>query len=165
MAIIGQRTGGTTVATASRVDGRNITPGTLWADEKDGRRYVQVSAASTITQYDIVWVDPNFTATSITPALAKTSGRVGVAQIAFASGDNGPVVIDGPVTFNVLGSCSKDIPLFTTDTAGSLDDATASASHVEIVGLMAYTNQSGSTASQATGFIANAWAKYVKDAV
>lgn len=159
MAIIGSKNTSTVVASAANVDGRSVAVGTSWRDESSGKTYLQVSAASTITKYDVVWVDPTFKATSITHALAITAGRPAVAEIAFASLDNGPVVIDGPVTFNVLGSCAKDIALFTTDTAGSLDDATASGSAYYIVGLYAVTTQSGSTASQATGFASFPWVK------
>ena len=96
MALIGTRTSAVT-ASASLMDGTRIAPGTTWRDEQSGRTFLQVSAASTITKYDVVWVDQNYTATSITPALAITAGRVGVAHDhAFAAGDNGRVVVDGP---------------------------------------------------------------------
>lgn len=102
----------------------------------DGSELVRVIAGSAIAQYDCVHILTSGTAAPITATLAKTAGRVGFAQTALGSGETGWVHLrSSNIRVKVLASCANLVPLYTTDTAGSLDDATASLSHYLIMGV------------------------------
>jgi hypothetical protein len=122
-------------------DGRSFGLGDRYTDNL-GNEYVFVLAGGAITQYDTVHVNSAYSANAITAALAITPGFVGFAQVAFASADYGWVMTRGKPTVRVAASCAKDVALYTTDTAGVLDDATASASHHQIMGTLITTTQS-----------------------
>lgn len=100
-------------------------------------RWVYVQAQAAITQYDTVRVDSSHNARSITAALASTAGTVAFAQVAFTTSDFGWVMLSGKPVLRLAASCADDVPLYTTDTAGVLDDATASLSHHQVMGVLA----------------------------
>jgi hypothetical protein len=80
---------------------------------------------------------------------AVTAGNVGFAQVRLRHdrvrlGDDA-----GKPTIKVLGSCAKNVSLYTSDTAGSLDDSTLSTSHNLIQGVVLLTTIG--TASATTG--------------
>lgn len=90
----------------------------------DNQVYVYVKASAAITQYDVVGIDEDYNAAPITHALAKAGYQIGAAQVAFSSGQYGWVAVSGSnISGYVLGSCGPDKALFTTSTAGKLDDA------------------------------------------
>lgn len=118
--------------------------------------YVQASAAGTIAQYAVVAVQAACTAAPVTHALARGGHTIGVAQNAFAAGEYGWVALNGQnLTINVLGSCAAGVTLYTTDTAGALDDATASGSAGVIYGLTLTVANGGATASSALAEMRN----------
>lgn len=136
------------------IPGLPFRPGTRLMGT-DGSTWIFGTAGGAIADNDVCWVNvvsaTGLVATSvttITAANALTAGMVAFNQNGtLASGDSTWFMLSGAPTINVLGSCAKDVPLYTTDTAGSLDDATASASHVQVMGVILSTTISSTTAS------------------
>lgn len=89
----------------------------------DGARYMYVKAGAAITQYDTVTVDEDFTASAATKAAIDDGHDVCFAQVAFATNQYGYVMAKGRPTIRVAGSCAADVALYTTSTAGVLDDS------------------------------------------
>jgi hypothetical protein len=113
----------------------------------DGGQAMYVQAASDISQYAAVSVLSNDTAVPITTTNAANSKKVGFAQTSIASAAYGWVQIGGVVRVNLLTGCLANVPLFTTATAGCLDDATVSGNGI---GLVVGVTNAGSTASGTT---------------
>ena len=113
----------------------------------DGGQAVYVQAASELSQYAAVAVLANNTAVMLTTTNAATSKRVGFAQVSIASGYYGWVQTGGVPVVKLAASCAPNVPLFTTATAGVLDDATVSGNGVGlVVGIVATATASGATA-------------------
>lgn len=114
---------------------------------------------SAVTAYDCVQIGVAIgqtstlaTAKSTTTTLASTGPvRMGVAQTAFASGDYGWIWIgEGGglglgIKVNVLISCALGVKLYTTATAGALDDA-STAGLIAGLGIVAAEPGSGTAA-------------------
>ena len=96
-------------------------------------------AGAVINQYDVVWINKSFVPAQITHNQATTTGFVGFAQVAFATSDYGWVMLSGKPTINTVASTVKEVILYTSSTAGFLDDATSSASAVLILGVQLAT--------------------------
>ena len=114
----------------------------------DGNTYMFVQAASACALGATVQIGPTHQIAEITKAVAAAEfGRPGWPQVAFAQYEFGWVVINGS-SFKVkfADACAKNVMLYTTDTAGVVDDATASTSQYLIAGLSLWT-VSGNTAS------------------
>lgn len=93
----------------------------------DGAIFQYVQAGGAITQYDCVGIDENFQATALTNANAIAGYGIGFAQVAFANNNLGWVCIHGKnITCRVKANCAKDVGLYTTSTAGVLDDTSKS---------------------------------------
>ena len=93
----------------------------------DGSNWVYVQAGAAITQYSWVAIDENYQAVMGTKALADAGHEVGFAQVAFSDNDMGWVCVNGKnITARVLASCAADVQLYTSGTAGALDDTSAS---------------------------------------
>lgn len=122
-------------------------------EDQNGKVWVLVKASAAIAQYDVVTYDETYN-TTVAPLSTSNDARgdkVGVAPVAFASGDYGWLQIAGPCTMNVLASCAANVRLNTTATAGSLDDdGTASSLQVEGIYL---TTARGSSAGSAAGIL------------
>lgn len=108
--------------------------------DSSGNDWIFVKASAAIAQYDVVTVDSTYS-TTVAPLSTSNDGRgniVGVAPVAFASGDYGWLQVKGPCTMNVLASCAANVRLNTTATAGSLDDdGTATSMQVQGIYLTA----------------------------
>jgi len=103
----------------------------------DSTRWVYVQASGAITAYDWVAIEENFQAVAGTTALADVGHKVGFAQFLFADNDYGFVAIEGSnIQCRVGISCAADINLYTTSTAGVLDDATTSVTNIVGVSLV-----------------------------
>lgn len=114
--------------------------------------YVYVQANGAITQYHTVAIDENWQAASITTALANAGHKVGFAQVAFANDEYGWVELRGnSITATVAAACEPDVALYTSPTAGVLDDL-ATTTYAEILGITAVT--SGNATSTAVEIIA-----------
>ena len=104
----------------------------------DGTEWLFVQASGAITQYDWVGIDENNQAASLTKAMADDGFRVGVAQVAFVDNDGGWVATRGSnINGNVLASAAADVALYTSGTAGHLDDTSASQTKIDGVVLVA----------------------------
>src|SRR5688500_16650838 len=106
---------------------------------------VYVSAGSTISQFNAVIIDSNGGAVPVTTTNAATSKRVGFAQVSIASGYFGWVHTSGMgLRVSLAANCAPNVPLYTTATAGVLDDAVVSEGL--ILGIVATTSISNATA-------------------
>lgn len=128
-------------------DGRAFGLGDRSGPDHNGNSWIFVKAGGTLAIGDTVWVDSDYLATAITPALAVTPGLVGFAQIAFATNDYGWVITNGKPTITTLASCAKNVSLYTSDTAGALDDSTLSTSHNLVQGVVLVTTNGASTST------------------
>jgi hypothetical protein len=93
----------------------------------DGSQWVYVQAGAAITQYSWLSIDENFQAVMGTTALAAAGHAVGFAQVGFADNEFGWVCVHAPGNIRVraLNSCAADVQLYTSGTAGVLDDTSA----------------------------------------
>lgn len=92
----------------------------------DGGLAMYVSALSTISTFMAVGIDGDGNAYPLTTTNSATSKKIGFAQVSIASAAFGWVQLSGKPKVAVLASCSDNVPLYTTSTAGSLDDAVVS---------------------------------------
>lgn len=98
---------------------------------------IYIKAAAAITSGDVLLITMSTgSATGITTALTDagttTAGQlIGVAHTTLASGQHGWACLKGVPTdgINVAASCVRGSPLYTTTTAGRLDD-TSTSSHL-----------------------------------
>jgi hypothetical protein len=110
----------------------------------DGGQAVYVQAASAVAQYDAVSVRFDNTVVPITTTNSANSKAVGFAQTSIASAYYGWVQIGGKPVVKLAASCLPAVPLYTTATAGTLDDTAVSGGLV--AGIVAVTTASGATA-------------------
>lgn len=112
----------------------------------DGSIAMYVKATSTIAQYNFCIIVNTSSAIGasvgcvpVTTTNAATSQRLCVAQSAITSGNYGWVFLSGNnLRGNLLVSCQPAVPLYTTSTAGSLDDAVVTAGYC--LGVVAMTS-------------------------
>ena len=122
-----------TVTTAgTTTDGANaLFPLGMLDTGTDGTVWMYVQAGAAITQYDAVLINEDFQAVPMTTTLAtEASGSagdfVGFAQVAFSDNDLGWVAIKGSnIECRLSASCAADVMLYSTASAGVLDDASA----------------------------------------
>ena len=121
----------------------------------DGSEWMYVKSGAAIAAYDTLHVNVSFVANAITPALAITAGDVGFAGAVSCStsGQYFWTMVRGNPTVRLAANCQPAVPLYTTDVAGVLDDATASLSQHQVMGVLATT--SNSAASSSVGTIAS----------
>ena len=94
----------------------------------NGSVWQYVYAGSGIAQYNAVLVNGSGTAFPSTTALAVSTKTVGFAQVAITSGYYGWVARAGfGLTAMLAASCAAGAQLYTTSTAGTLDDAVVTA--------------------------------------
>jgi hypothetical protein len=98
----------------------------------DGADYVYTRAASTVAAGDVVSILVDGTVAPLTTVNASVGSAIGFAQTAIASASFGFVALRGPnLQVNVLANCAPEVMLFTTATAGHLDDTTVTLGLVE----------------------------------
>jgi hypothetical protein len=132
----------------------------LMTDLSDGGQAIFVRATSTIAQYDACIVintssavGASIGAVPVTTTNALTSQRLAFAQVAITSGDYGWLYTRGNnLRVNTLIACQPAVPLYTTSTAGSLDDTTVTAGYCLGVVLMS----SATSASAPPAVVGNA---------
>lgn len=115
----------------------------------DGKRWVFVSASTSITAAQVVAINTAGVAQAATSALASATPRIGVVQNDIASGSYGWAQVFGPCSVAVLSTCSTAVALYTSGTAGALDDT--STSQVKIAGITILANVTA--AATVAGFI------------
>lgn len=126
----------------------------------DGGSAMFVQATSTIAQYDACIIintssaaGASIGAVPVTTTNALTSQRMGFAQTAITSANYGWVHLSGnSIRVKALIACQPAAPLFTTATAGQLDDATVTAGYCLGVVLMS----SATSASAPPAVVGNA---------
>ena len=121
----------------------SINVGTL-VNLDDGGQAVYVQAASEISQYNAVCIPASNVAQNATTARVANTKRVGFAQVSIASAYYGWVQLGGKPRVNVATACEPSVPLFTTATAGVLDDATVTGGLV--AGIVATTSAASASA-------------------
>lgn len=110
----------------------------------DGGQAVYVQAASAVSLYDAVAVLGNNTVVPLTTTNSASSKAIGFAQVSIAAASYGWVQIGGKPVVKLAASCNPAVPLYTTATAGTLDDAVVTGGLV--AGIVALTTASGATA-------------------
>lgn len=121
---------------------------------RDGGAYMYVHASDDIAQFDAVGIDENYEAAPLTNAMAQDGWKIGFAQVAIADNAFGWVALTGSdIGCNVLTSCAADKPLYTSGTAGKLDDGTGSGTTKTLIKGVVAVN--AVTAATSTEIIAN----------
>jgi len=110
----------------------------------DGGQAIYVQAASTVATYSAVAVQVDNKVVPLTTTNSANSKAVGFAQVSIASAYYGWVQLGGKPRVNLATACQPSVPLFTTATAGVLDDATVTAGLV--AGLVATTSAASASA-------------------
>jgi hypothetical protein len=106
-----------------------------------------VKFSGTITQFMALGISEAFTAAALTKAMADDGYHVGFAQSAFTDAYYGWVAVKGSDIGCLLkASCAADSALYTTGTAGYLDDA--STSQTKIDGVVAVTTVTAATSAE-----------------
>lgn len=109
----------------------------------NGTKWMYVHAATAITQYDAVGVSEDYEASALTKAMADDGWTIGFAQVAASDNDFFWLAIEGRGNISVrcAGSCAADVSLYTTASAGKLDDTSASQTKIQgVVGITASTS-------------------------
>lgn len=143
-----QRAGVNLTATYASAGVAPFSLGTT-VDLNDGGRAMLVeSSASACSTFAAVVINESYVATMLTTGNARSSGnQVAFAQTSIATGYCGWVQFGGRPKVNLAANCAPFVPLFTTATAGVLDDATISAaSGGMLIGIYAAVSISNATA-------------------
>jgi len=111
------------------------------------RRLVKSDGA--VSPCSVLSITSGNLASAMTPALAIKAAMVGVVPVSVSTSatQNFWAILSGPATVRVAVSCQPNVPLYTTDTAGVLDDASVSLSQYQIMGLEIDTGYSNSAAA------------------
>jgi hypothetical protein len=112
----------------------------------DGTEFQYVHASAAIEVYDCVGIDESGEVAPITKAMADDGFAVGFAQVLFADNDYGWVALRGRGSnfkCNVLASCAADVALYTSGTAGALDDSSSGTTKIDGVVLVTTNASSG----------------------
>ncbi len=118
----------------------------------DGNWYQYVHASGAIAQYDFVKVDYDFEITTLTTAASGTEPTaVGCAQVAFADNDYGWVARGGG-TFTGQGAAAiaDNAKIYTTATAGEVDDDSSGADLIQGLTITAALGAQGNGSFRAT---------------
>lgn len=108
----------------------------------DGTEYVRCHAAGAIDQYSLVAVDENWEAVEATKALVDDGYILGVAQIAVADNEFFWLARKGQdLSILAKNGCLPDASVFTSATAGAVDDSLTS--QTELAGVTLIATQSG----------------------
>lgn len=114
----------------------------------DGNEWMFVEANGTITQYDCVAIDEDNLAVAITHALAAAGHTIGFSQLTLADGEYAWIPLRGSnVKVRAAASCAKDVQLYTTATAGVLDDTATSTAKLIRGVVLATVNGTAAVAS------------------
>jgi len=113
---------------------------------QDNSKWVYVLAGSAITAYNYVTMTKAFSAVPGTKALVDAGNKVGIAQNAIASGQYGWVAVRGGndlLKVTAKTGCAISVALYTSGTAGYLDDTAASQTLVNGIVLTDTATSSG----------------------
>jgi len=115
----------------------------------DGSLFEYVNTLSAVAAYNAVCIDDAGDASNLTTTNAAFYKKIGVAQISIAVSCYGWVQRSGKLQVNVAANCNDFVALFTTATAGVLDDATVS--ECLVLGLNTYSSTVTASAVSALG--------------
>lgn len=128
----------------TRVDSTALVPVGTVVNLSDGGQAMYVKAStSALSTFAAVSIGVNGIATMLTTTNAPNSPRIGFAQTSIATSAFGWVQLGGQINVNCAAQCAPNVPLFSTATAGVLDDATVTAGYV--MGLVATNTISNAT--------------------
>ena len=99
------------------------------AQGNDGSRWIYVKANSAVTQYMWVGISKDFTMNPGTKTHLDAGRQPAIAQVAFAASEYGWVAIKGGndgLKVRAKNSCEVNVALYSTATAGYVDDTSAS---------------------------------------
>lgn len=117
--------------------------------DSDGCTRRLVKSGAPIVASDCIVIDSGTNiANSITHALAAGAGLIGVCPFSVSCSTSGQyfwAVMNGPAKVRVAASCQPNVPLYTTDTAGVLDDSTISLTGFQVMGAMLNNGVSNSS--------------------
>ena len=138
----------------------------LRAPTSDGGEVMYVKAASTIAQYDACVVLNSSSATGasmvavpVTTTNVLTGSVLGVAQNAITSGNYGWLQLRGyDMRVSTLIACQPNVPLFTTSTAGALDDAVVTAGYCIGITLKSSATSASAPPCTMTGAVVRTYA-------
>ncbi len=134
----------------TQVDATALFPPGMLVNLNDGGQAMYVKAStSALSTYGAVSISQNGIATLLTTTTGGQTPRVGFAQTSIATSSFGWVQLGGQFQCNVAAQCASSAPLFTTSTAGVLDDATVTAGYV--MGLVSQQSISNATAVTCLG--------------
>lgn len=132
-----------------------FTVGTLVNCNDGGMAMYVLSSTSAVSTFAAVAIDGNGKANMLTTTNAASSPRIGFSQVSIATTGYGWVRLGGAaILVNVAAQCAPNVALFTTSTAGVLDDATVTVGY--IMGLVASTTVSNATATTCIGLFPHA---------
>lgn len=152
-------------AVRTSAEGAAVPVGTT-VETSDAGEAVYVKAASTIAQFDACIIVNTSSATGqsiaavpVTTTNALTSQRLAFAQTAIASGGYGWVQTKGnEIRVKTLIACQPAVPLFTTATAGSLDDTVVTAGYCLGVVLMSSATSASAPPAVVGHSVIRTWA-------
>lgn len=125
----------------------------------DGGQAIYVKATSDIAQYDACTLYVDNSARSATTSSAAIFKAVGFAdEVSIAASSFGWLRISGRPKVKLAANCADQVPLFTTTTAGVLDDATVTQGFVTgIVSTVTISNATAITCAGAVGTHITTW--------
>ena len=143
----------------------SFTLGTV-VNTSDGGEAMYVQATSTIAQYDACIIintssasSPTIGCVPVTTTNALTSQRLAFAQTAITSAYYGWVQTSGNnIRIKSLVACQPAVPLYTTATAGSLDDAIVTAGYCLGVVLMSSATSASAPLAVVGNSVIRTWA-------
>jgi hypothetical protein len=108
-----------------------------------GAVFMYVRASSTISQYDCAVADSSYKANAITSSLVTEGASIGWPQVSAVADDYLWMALQGrTINIRVASSAAANAALYTTATAGVLDDAAA---NNLIEGVKVVTTQASTT--------------------
>lgn len=132
----------------TRTDTTAVVPVGTRVNLSDGGMAVYVQATSEISTYAAAVITADFSAQMATTALVTegtgTNCQIGWAQTSIASAYYGWLQVSGRPIANLAANCADRVALFTTSTAGVMDDAVVSVGYAP--GVWAITTISNATA-------------------
>ncbi len=115
-------------------------------EAQSGQQYMRVHASASISQYAAVGIDEDFEAAPLTKAMADDGWFIGFAQVAAADNDFLWVAVAGTdINCRLGANCAADVSLYTSATAGVLDDDATSQTKID--GVVSVTTIGGAIAA------------------
>jgi hypothetical protein len=134
-------------ATYSSIGVAPFALGVTTALNDGGRAMFVCSSISAVSTFAAVVIAENYKTNMLTTGNARSSGnQVAFAQTSIGTGYCGWVQFGGRPKVNLATNCAPFVQLYTTATAGVLDDATVSGSGGMVMGVFAAVSISNATA-------------------